>query len=168
MRVRQSSFPVSGNVAIYATEKATQLGGKVVALSDSSGYIYDPEGIDLAAVKEIKEVNRGRIKEYLQYRPKAKYKDGCSGIWTIKCDIALPCATQNEINEESAKILVKNGVQAVGEGANMPSTIEATKVFQDGMEFSLDLPKRANAGVLPPPRWKCARTVCVIPGHSRK
>ena len=135
----------SGNVAIYATEKAAQLGGKVVALSDSSGYIYDPEGIDIAAVKEIKEVNRGRIKEYLKYRPKAEYKDGCAGIWTIKCDIALPCATQNEINEESAKILVKNGVQAVGEGANMPSTIEATKVFQDaGILFGPA--KAANAG----------------------
>ena len=135
----------SGNVAIYATEKATQLGGKVVALSDSTGYVYDPEGIDLAAVKEIKEVKRGRIKEYLKYRPKAEYKDGCSGIWTIKCDIALPCATQNEINEESAKILVKNGVQAVGEGANMPSTIEATNVFLNaGILFGPA--KAANAG----------------------
>ena len=118
----------SGNVAIYATEKAQQLGAKVVALSDSNGYIYDEKGIDLAAVKEIKEVRRGRIKEYLQYRPEAKYTEG-KGIWSIKCDVALPCATQNELNEDDAKMLVNNGVIAVAEGANMPSTIEATNVF---------------------------------------
>lgn len=134
----------SGNVAIYATQKATQLGGKVVALSDSNGYVYDSEGIDLAAVKEIKEVKRGRIKEYVNYRPNAKYvENGC--IWEVKCDIALPCATQNEINEESAKKLVANGCCAVSEGANMPSTPEAIAVFQsNGLLFGPA--KAANAG----------------------
>ena len=102
----------SGNVAIYATEKATELGGKVVALSDSNGYVYDPNGINLDVVKQIKEVERGRIKEYVNRVQGAEYHEGCSGIWTIKCDIALPCATQNEINEESAKALVANGVFA--------------------------------------------------------
>ena len=135
----------SGNVAIYATEKATALGGKVVALSDSNGYIYDKNGVDLKAVKQIKEVERKRIKEYLTYHPEAEYHDGCSGIFTIPCDIALPCATQNEINEESAKILVKNGVIAVAEGANMPSTPEAIAVFQkNGVLFGPA--KAANAG----------------------
>ncbi|MDP4117977.1 MAG: NADP-specific glutamate dehydrogenase [Bacillota bacterium] len=135
----------SGNVAIYATEKATQLGGKVVALSDSNGYIYDPEGIDLNAVKQIKEVERKRIKEYINYRPQAAYTEGCSGIWTIPCDIALPCATQNEIDEKSAGILVKNGVIAVAEGANMPSTPEAIEIFQsNGVLFGPA--KAANAG----------------------
>lgn len=135
----------SGNVAIYATEKATQLGGKVVALSDSNGYVYDPEGIDLAAVKQIKEVERKRIKEYLNYRPNATYTEGCKGIWTIPCDIALPCATQNEIDEESAKALVANGTKVVGEGANMPSTPEAIAVFQsNGVLFGPA--KAANAG----------------------
>ena len=112
----------SGNVAIYATQKATELGGKVVALSDSNGYIYDPNGVNLDVVKQIKEVERGRIKEYVERVQGAEYHEGCSGIWTIKCDIALPCATQNEIDENSAKTLVKNGVIAVAEGANMPST----------------------------------------------
>jgi glutamate dehydrogenase (NADP+) len=119
----------SGNVAIYATEKAQQLGAKVVALSDSNGYIHDPNGIDIATVKQIKEVERKRISEYVKVHPQATYTAGCSGIWTIKCDIALPCATQNEINEASAKALVQNGCWAVGEGANMPSTPEATEVF---------------------------------------
>ena len=134
----------SGNVAIYATEKAMQLGGKVVALSDSNGYVYDSEGIDLAAVKEIKEVKRGRIKEYISYRPNAKYvENGC--IWEVKCDIALPCATQNEINEESAKKLVAGGCFAVAEGANMPSTPEAINVFlENGILFGPA--KAANAG----------------------
>ncbi len=135
----------SGNVAIYATEKATQLGGKVVALSDSNGYIYDKNGIDLACVKKIKEVERKRIKEYLVYHPEAEYHEGCSGIWTIKCDIALPCATQNEINEESAKALVANGVMAVAEGANMPSTPEAIAVFQNA-KVLFGPAKAANAG----------------------
>ncbi len=135
----------SGNVAIYATEKATQLGAKVVALSDSSGYVYDKNGIDLKTVKEIKEVRRGRIKEYLDVHPEAEYHEGCSGIWTIKCDIALPCATQNEINEESAKALIANGCYAVAEGANMPSTPEAIEAFlKAGILFGPA--KAANAG----------------------
>ena len=135
----------SGNVAIYANQKATTLGAKVVAMSDSNGYIYDPKGIDLAVVKQIKEVERGRIKEYANRVKGAEYHDGCSGIWTIKCDIALPCATQNEINEASAKALVANGVIAVGEGANMPSTPEAIAVFQNaGVLFAPA--KAANAG----------------------
>ena len=135
----------SGNVAIYATEKATQLGAKVVALSDSNGYIYDANGIDLDCVKKIKEVERKRIKEYLTYHPNAEYHEGCSGIWTIKCDIALPCATQNEINADSAKALVANGVKVVAEGANMPSTPEAIEVFQsNGVLFGPA--KAANAG----------------------
>ena len=119
----------SGNVAIYATQKATELGAKVVALSDSNGYVYDKNGIDLACVKQLKEVERKRIKEYVSTHPDAEYHEGCSGIWTIPCDIALPCATQNEINKESAEILVKNGCFAVAEGANMPSTPEAIEVF---------------------------------------
>ena len=135
----------SGNVAIYATEKATALGGKVVALSDSNGYIYDKNGVDLAAIKQIKEVERKRIKEYVNIHPEAEYHEGCSGIWTIPCDIALPCATQNEINKESAEILVKNGCFAVAEGANMPSTPEAVEVFQSGGVL-FGPAKAANAG----------------------
>lgn len=119
----------SGNVAIYGAEKAMQLGANVVALSDSNGYIYDATGINLDTVKKIKEVNRERISEYVKYHPQAEYYEGCSGIWTIKCDIALPCATQNEIDELSAKALVANGCIAVAEGANMPSTPEAIEVF---------------------------------------
>lgn len=135
----------SGNVAIYATKKATELGGKVVALSDSNGYIYDENGINLDVVREIKEVKRGRIKEYLDIVPSAKYVEGCTKIWEIKCDIALPCATQGEINEESANILVKNGVKAVSEGANMPSTLEAIEIMQNaGILFGPA--KAANAG----------------------
>ncbi len=135
----------SGNVAIFACEKATQLGAKVVALSDSNGYIYDANGIDLEAVKQIKLVERKRIKEYVASHPNAEYHDGCSGIWTIKCDVALPCATQNEIDEASAKALVANGVKAVAEGANMPSTPEAIAQFQsNGVLFGPA--KAANAG----------------------
>ena len=119
----------SGNVAIYACEKATQLGGKVVAMSDSSGYVYDPEGIDLDLMKEIKEVRRARIVEYASARPGATFTAGCSGIWTIPCDIALPCATQNELDGESAKTLIANGCKVVCEGANMPSTPEAIEAF---------------------------------------
>ena len=135
----------SGNVAIYACKKAQSLGAKVVAMYDSNGYIYDPEGINLEVIKDIKEVRRGRIKEYAEIVNSAVYKEGCKGIWTIPCDIALPCATQNEIDAESAKILVKNGVKYVGEGANMPSTLEAIEIFQkSGVVF---LPaKAANAG----------------------
>ena len=118
----------SGNVAIYATEKAQQLGAKVVALSDSNGYVYDKDGIKLDVVKEIKEVRRGRIKEYVDAVPTAVYTEG-KGIWTIPCDIALPCATQNELNLEDAKALIANGCFAVAEGANMPSTREATDLF---------------------------------------
>ena len=135
----------SGNVAIYATQKATKLGGKVVALSDSNGYIYDPKGVNLDVVKQIKEVERGRIKEYVNRVEGAEYHEGCSGIWTIKCDIALPCATQNEIDENSAKALVANGVMAVAEGANMPSTPEAIAVFQ-GAGVLFGPAKAANAG----------------------
>lgn len=135
----------SGNVAIYACEKATSLGAKVVALSDSNGYIYDQNGIDLDLVKEIKEVKRGRIKEYVDVHKDAKYTEGCKGIWTIKCDIALPCATQNEIDVESADALIKNGVWCVGEGANMPTTLEATKKFLDAKVLFAPA-KAANAG----------------------
>ncbi len=135
----------SGNVAIYATQKATELGAKVVALSDSNGYIYDKNGIDLACVKQLKEVERKRIKEYVNTHPDAVYTEGCSGIWTIPCDIALPCATQNEINEESAKALAANGCFAVAEGANMPSTPEAIDVyFANNMLYGPA--KAANAG----------------------
>lgn len=135
----------SGNVAIYATEKVHQLGGKVVALSDSNGYIHDPDGINLKTVQQIKEVERKRISEYVKYHPKAAYTEGCSGIWSIKCDIALPSATQNEIDEASAKKLVANGCWAVGEGANMPSTPEAIEVFlKAGVVFGPA--KAANAG----------------------
>ena len=135
----------SGNVAIYATEKATELGAKVVAISDSNGYIYDENGINLDAVKEIKEVKRGRIKEYLDYVPTAEYHEGCRGIWHIKCDVALPCATQNELFLEDAKQLVANGCYAVAEGANMPTTLEATEYLQkNGILFAPG--KASNAG----------------------
>ena len=135
----------SGNVAIYATEKATELGAKVVAMSDSNGYIYDANGINLDVVKQIKEVERGRIKEYAARVPGSVYTEGCKGIWTVKCDIALPCATQNELDEESAKILLANGVMAVAEGANMPSTPGAIEAFQSaGILFAPA--KASNAG----------------------
>lgn len=135
----------SGNVAIYACEKAKTYGAKVVAMSDSNGYIYDKNGIDLAAVKQIKEVERKRIKEYLNYHPEAEYHEGCRGIWTIPCDIALPCATQNEIDGESAKILIKNGCKCVSEGANMPSTPEAIDEYlTSGILYGPA--KAANAG----------------------
>ncbi len=135
----------SGNVAIYACEKAKTYGAKVVAMSDSNGYIYDKNGIDLAAVKQIKEVERKRIKEYLNYHPEAEYHEGCRGIWTIPCDIALPCATQNEIDGESAKILIKNGCKCVSEGANMPSTPEAIDEYlASGILYGPA--KAANAG----------------------
>lgn len=135
----------SGNVAIYACQKAQSLGAKVVAMYDSNGYVYDPNGIQLDVIKDIKEVKRGRIKEYAERVKGAKYVEGCKGIWTIPCDVALPCATQNEIDKESAEALVANGVKYVGEGANMPSTLEAIEVFQKaGIVF---LPaKAANAG----------------------
>ena len=135
----------SGNVAIYAAQKATELGAKVVAMSDSNGYIYDKNGIDLNLVKQIKEVERKRIKEYVAAHQDATYTEGCKGIWTIPCDVALPCATQNEIDEASAKALIANGCKVVGEGANMPSTLEATEVFlNSGILFGPA--KAANAG----------------------
>ncbi|MED3624964.1 NADP-specific glutamate dehydrogenase [Neobacillus thermocopriae] len=135
----------SGNVSIYAIEKAQQLGAKVVACSDSNGYVYDELGINLETVKQIKEVERKRISEYVKYHPHAQYFEGCSGIWSIPCDIALPCATQNEINETAAKMLVANGVKAVAEGANMPSSHEAINVFlSNGVLFGPG--KAANAG----------------------
>ncbi|MBR0391682.1 MAG: NADP-specific glutamate dehydrogenase [Oscillospiraceae bacterium] len=134
----------AGNVAIYAIEKATQLGAKVVTCSDSTGWVYDAEGIDLKALKEIKEVKRARLTEYKNYRPNAEYHDG-RGVWTVKADIALPCATQNELHLEDAKALVANGIKVVAEGANMPTTQEATDYLQEnGILF---LPgKAANAG----------------------
>ena len=135
----------SGNVAIYAAQKATELGAKVVAMSDSNGYVYDKNGIDLAAIKQIKEVERKRIKEYVNTHSDAVYTEGCRNIWTIPCDIALPCATQNEIDAESAKTLLANGCKVVGEGANMPSTAEAIEIFQSsGILFAPA--KAANAG----------------------
>ena len=135
----------SGNVAIYACKKATELGAKVVTMSDSNGYIYDKNGIDIEYVRQLKEKERKRIKEYLVKHPEAEYHEGCKGVWTVKCDIALPCATQNEIDLDSAKALVANGVYAVAEGANMPSTIEATQYFQaNGVLFGPA--KAANAG----------------------
>ena len=135
----------SGNVAIYANQKATQLGGRVVAMSDSSGYIVDENGIDYKVIKEIKEVKRARIKTYLDYVPTAKYVEGSTGIWNVACDIALPCATQNELDGASAEILIKNGVKAVAEGANMPSTPEAVAAFHKaGVLFAPA--KASNAG----------------------
>lgn len=135
----------SGNVAIYAVEKATELGAKVVAMSDSNGYVYDKNGIDLTAVKQLKEVERKRIKEYVATHPEAEYHEGCKGIWSVKCDIALPCATQNELDVDGAKALIANGCFAVGEGANMPSTPDAIAALQDaGVLFGPA--KAANAG----------------------
>ena len=135
----------SGNVAIYAAEKITRMGGKVVALSDSNGYIYDADGVDLALVKEIKEERRGRIREYAESKKSARYTEGCRGIWTVPCQIALPCATQNELDTDGAKALIAGGVIAVGEGANMPTTIEATAVLRRaGVLFAPG--KAANAG----------------------
>ena len=134
----------SGNVAIYAAEKATQLGAKVVTMSDSNGWIYDAEGIDLVAIKEIKEVQRARLTEYKKYRPNSEYHEG-RGVWSVKVDIALPCATQNELLLEDAKALVANGVIAVAEGANMPTTLEATHYLQEnGVIFAPG--KASNAG----------------------
>ncbi|MBU9721442.1 MULTISPECIES: NADP-specific glutamate dehydrogenase [Bacillaceae] len=135
----------SGNVSIYAMEKAMELGAKVVACSDSGGYVYDKNGIDLDSVKRLKEVEKKRISEYVKDHPGALYFEGCSGIWSIPCDVALPCATQNEIDEMAAKVLVSNGVKAVGEGANMPSTLEAIDVFLDN-KVLFGPAKAANAG----------------------
>jgi len=135
----------SGNVSIYANQKVNQLGGMVIASSDSNGYIVDPDGVDFKILQQIKEVERKRISEYIKHRPKATYTEGCNGIWTVPCDIALPSATQNEIDENSAKILIKNGCFAVGEGANMPTTLEGTEAFlKAGVLFGPA--KAANAG----------------------
>ena len=134
----------AGNVAIFAAEKSIELGAKVVTLSDSTGWIYDADGIDLDAIKEIKLVKRGRLTEYKDYRPNAEYHEG-KGVWSVKCDVALPCATQNELHEEDAKMLIANGVIAVAEGANMPTTLAATELFiENGVFFGPG--KAANAG----------------------
>ena len=135
----------SGNVAIYATEKAQEMGAKVIALSDSDGYIHDPEGIDLKTIKQIKEIERGRVKEYVEEHPRANFYSDSSDIWSLKCDIALPCATQNELDGASAEKLLENGTMAVGEGANMPSTPEAIKIFQNN-DILFAPAKAANAG----------------------
>ena len=134
----------AGNVAIYAIQKAQQMGAKVVTCSDSTGWVYDPDGIDVAALKEIKEVKRARLTEYKNYRPNSEYHD-CKGVWSVKCDIALPCATQNELCLDDAKALVTNGVMAVCEGANMPTTEDATKFLQDNGVYFIP-GKAANAG----------------------
>ena len=145
LKVKTVVVSGAGNVAPYEIEKAQEYGAKVVTCSDSSGYIYDPNGIDLAALKDIKEVRRARIKEYITTHPNAEYHEGCRGVWSIPCDVALPCATQDEIDLDSAKLLVENGVKAVGEGANMPSTLEAIAYFKT--HHVLFAPaKAANAG----------------------
>ena len=134
----------AGNVAIYAAQKAMEFGAKVVTMSDSTGWVYDPDGIDLDLVKDIKEVRRARISEYVKGRPNAQYHEG-RGVWSVKCDVALPCATQNELLLEDAELLVKNGCVAVAEGANMPTTLEATKYLQShGVLFAPG--KASNAG----------------------
>jgi len=135
----------SGNVAIYAAEKAEKLGAKVVTMSDSNGYIFDPNGINIDTVKRIKEIEKKRISEYVKYHPHAEYYEGCSGVWSVKCDIALPCATQNELSKQAAETLVANGCYAVGEGANMPSTPDAIKVFLNNKIIFCPA-KAANAG----------------------
>ncbi|UGB33106.1 NADP-specific glutamate dehydrogenase [Metabacillus sp. B2-18] len=135
----------SGNVSIYAMEKAMQLGAKVVACSDSNGYIYDQNGINLDTVKRLKEVEKKRISDYVVDHPEAIYTENCFGIWTVPCDIALPCATQNEIDSASASLLVSNGVKAIGEGANMPSTLEAVEIFLENNVLFAPA-KAANAG----------------------
>lgn len=134
----------AGNVAIYAIQKATELGAKVVTCSDSTGWVYDPDGIDVDALKEIKEVKRQRLTEYKNYRPNSEYHEG-KGVWSVKCDVALPCATQNELDLDDAKTLVANGVMTVAEGANMPTTTEATEYFIEKGVFFLP-GKAANAG----------------------
>lgn len=135
----------SGNVSIYAMKKAKELGAIVVACSDSNGYVYDENGIDVDTVQQLKEVERKRISEYVNFHPSATYTEGCEGIWNIACEIALPCATQNEIDADAAQTLVNNGLKAVGEGANMPSTLEAIDIFlKNGVLFAPA--KAANAG----------------------
>jgi glutamate dehydrogenase (NADP+) len=135
----------AGNVAIYAHQKATSLGAKVVAMCDSNGYIYDKDGVNLETIRQIKEVERKRISEYVKIHKSAEYKEGCSGIWNVKCDVALPCATQNELDGKAAETLVKNGCIAVAEGANMPCTPEAVEIFIKN-KISFGPGKAANAG----------------------
>jgi len=162
----------SGNVSIYAIQKCQQLGAKVVACSDSNGYVYDKDGINLKTVQQLKEVERKRIKEYVKHHPHAEYHEGCSGIWKIKCDIALPNATQNEIDEKAAEKLVANGIWAVAEGANMPSTPEAIKVFLKN-KVAFGPAKAANAGgvatsglEMAHSKWR--RTASGFPGALKK
>ena len=145
MEGKTCSISGSGNVAIYATEKAQEMGAKVVAMSDSAGYIFDPDGIKLKTVVQIKEVERGRISDYVKHHPNAEYHEGWKGIWNVKVDIALPCATENEIDGAAAQTLVNNGVIAVGEGANMPSSPEAIEVYLKN-KILYGLGKAANAG----------------------
>ena len=145
MQGKTVSISGSGNVAIYATQKVHQLGGKVVTLSDSNGFIHDADGVKLDTVKQLKEVERKRIKEYVAIHKRATYTEGCGAIWNVKCDIALPSATQNELDEEAAKTLVKNGCMAVGEGANMPCTPDAVRVLHENKVLFLP-GKAANAG----------------------
>lgn len=135
----------SGNVSIYSIEKAMQLGAKVVACSDSNGYIYDKNGLNLETIKRIKEIEKKRISTYVADHPEAIYVESCNGIWTVPCDIALPCATQNEIDQNSAELLLSNGVKAIGEGANMPSTLEAVEIFLEN-NILFAPAKAANAG----------------------
>ena len=157
----------SGNVAIYAVEKAQSLGAKVVAMSDSNGYIYDKDGIDLSIVKQLKEVERKRIKEYAKLKKGAVYTEGCKGIWTIKCDIALPCATQNELDGEAAKTLLKNGVIAVVEGANMPSTPDAVEAFINA-KIAYAPGKASNAGGVQHQVLKWHKILKDFLGHLKK
>ncbi|GIN69910.1 glutamate dehydrogenase [Bacillus sp. J14TS2] len=157
----------SGNVSIYAIEKAQEYGAKVVACSDSNGYIYDENGICLDTLKRLKEVERCRICEYVKEHPHAEYHEGSENIWTIPCDIALPCATQNEINEESAKILVSNGVKAVGEGANMPSDLGAVDVFLEN-KILFAPGKAANAGGVAVSALEMAQNSSRIPWSFEK
>ena len=135
----------SGNVAVYAAQKAQELGAKVIAMSDSDGFICDESGIQVETVKRIKEVERGRIREYVRYHPWSRYTEGSQGIWTLRTDIALPCATENELDRKSAETLVSNGCYAVGEGANMPCTPNAIQVFRDNGVL-IGPGKAANAG----------------------
>ena len=156
----------SGNVAIYATQKAQQLGAKVVTLSDSTGWIHDPAGIDVDLVKQIKEVERGRISEYAKRKEGVEYHDG-RGVWSVPVDIALPCATQNELLIDDAKQLVANGCQIVAEGANMPTTMDATDyLMENGVVFCPA--RRRTPAALPRPAWRCRRTPSASPGRSRK
>ncbi|WP_240376282.1 NADP-specific glutamate dehydrogenase [Bacillus piscicola] len=152
----------SGNVSIYAIEKATELGATVVACSDSDGYIYDKEGINLDTLKKIKEAGNERISEYVKEHPHAEYTEDGSGIWSIPCDVALPCATQNEIGEPSAKLLVANGVKAVGEGANMPSTLEAIDTFLNN-DILFGPAKAANAGGVAVSAFEMAQNSSRVP-----